>query len=73
MDSKETESNCGGPKSTEFIGVCMKKVEAIPVCKTCNCVMFKKKYQGAFGVLNGWGCPECHVTDWGEVDKYVSK
>ena len=51
----------------------MKKVEAIPVCKTCNCVMFKKKYEGAFGVLNGWGCPECHVTDWGEVDKYVFK
>ena len=31
---------------------------------------FKKKYEGAFGILNGWGCPECHVTDWGEVDKY---
>jgi len=38
----------------------MKKIEALPVCSSCNCVMFKKKV----GEAKGWSCPECFVTRW---------
>ena len=49
----------------------MKEEKAIPVCPDCNCVMFKKRYQAEFGVLNGWGCPECHITKWEDVEQYA--
>lgn len=44
----------------------MKNVEAIPVCKDCNCVMFKKQVQGKYELLEGWACPECYTTRWND-------
>ncbi len=44
----------------------MKKVEAIPVCPDCNCVMFRKEVTWEV-TLFGWSCPECHITQWDKV------
>lgn len=38
----------------------MKKEVALPVCSSCNCVMFKK----TVGKAEGWSCPECFITRW---------
>jgi len=40
----------------------MKEVEAVPVCRDCSCVMFKKKV----GNAEGWSCPECFNTRWND-------
>jgi tRNA(Ile2) C34 agmatinyltransferase TiaS len=40
----------------------MKQVKALPVCRDCNCVMFKK----TVGKAEGWSCPECYTTRWND-------
>jgi hypothetical protein len=38
----------------------MKEVKAVPVCGSCNCVMFKR----IVGNAEGWCCSECNITRW---------
>ena len=45
----------------------MKKVEAIPVCPDCNCVMFKKTIHYHSEAVEGWTCPECNITRWDDT------
>ena len=46
----------------------MIKEDAIPVCKDCRCIMYKREIRTGDSVLEGWACIECNETIWKEVD-----
>ena len=47
----------------------MIKEEALPVCKDCRCIMYKRKIsvQGNQW-LEGWTCVECEQTIWEDIN-----
>ena len=46
----------------------MKEEKAIPVCKDCHCIMYKKKISVEGDKwLEGWSCMECHQTIWENI------
>ena len=46
----------------------MKKEKAIPVCKYCRCIMYKREIRTGESVLEGWTCIECEHTIWEEIE-----
>ena len=46
----------------------MDAVEAIPVCKYCHCIMYKREIMTRDTVMEGWTCIECQHTIWEEIE-----